>query len=166
MICWLRNLTYDDLNSELPQNPASIPSATSLAREWPAEALFSHNILIISGWWAGWQGFKTGTGGDDCYQGQCQILEALESVTWILLEVIHTCSLLAYCVRLSDSWLLITGVKQERHQNEVDNAWWYFIHDHMCIKVYIYNAYHYQIIKTPMYFPSVDTSVKILHWWS
>ena len=38
--------------SEVPQNPASIPSATSLAREWLAEALFSQSILTLSGWWA------------------------------------------------------------------------------------------------------------------
>ena len=75
--------------SEVPQNPTFILAATSLAREWLAEALFRHSILTLSGWWAGGQGFQTGTAGWLCYQGQCQILEAWESVTWTLLEVIH-----------------------------------------------------------------------------
>ena len=49
--------------SEVPPNPASIPSATSLAREWLAKAIISHSILTLSGWWVGGQGFQTGTAG-------------------------------------------------------------------------------------------------------
>ena len=79
--------------SEVPPKPASIPSATSLAREWLVEAITGHNILTQSGWWAGRQGFQTGTAGWLCYQGQCQILEVWESVIWILLVVIHSCTL-------------------------------------------------------------------------
>ena len=60
--------------SEVPPNPASIPSATSLAREWLAEAIIGHSDLTQSGWWAGGQGFQTGTAGWLCYKGQCQIL--------------------------------------------------------------------------------------------
>ena len=67
--------------SEVPPNPASIPSATSLAREWLAKAIISHSILTLSGWWVGGQGFQTGTAGWLCYQGQCQILEVWE---WVL----------------------------------------------------------------------------------
>ena len=89
--------------SEVPPNPASIPSATSLAREWLAEAIIGHSILTQSGWRAGGQGFQTRTAGWLCYQGQCQILEAWESVTWILLVVIHSCSLLTDWARPSDS---------------------------------------------------------------
>ena len=63
--------------SEVPPNPASIPSATSLAHEWLAKAIIGHSILTLSGWWAGEQGFQAGTGGLLCYQGQSQILEAL-----------------------------------------------------------------------------------------
>ena len=92
----------------MPPNPASIPSATSLAREWLAEAIIGHSILTQSGWWACGQGFQTGTAGWLCYQGQCPILEAWESVTWILLVVIHSCSLLTDWARPSDSQLLIT----------------------------------------------------------
>ena len=146
--------------SEGPPNPASIPPATSLAREWLAEAIISHSILTLSGWWAGRQGFQTGTVGWLCYQGRCQIIEAWESVTWILLVVTQTCSLLADWATPSDSWPKIpimsasTKVKVREKicksgrtpKDEVDNAWWYFIHDHMYIK---YNVYHYQIIKPP-----------------
>ena len=67
--------------SEVPPNPASIPSATSLAWEWLAKAIISQSILTLSGWWAGGQGFQTGTVGWLCYQGQCQILEVWE---WVL----------------------------------------------------------------------------------
>ena len=49
--------------SEVPQNPASIPSATSLAREWLAEALFSTQYLdpiwLVS-WWVGVPGRDSG----------------------------------------------------------------------------------------------------------
>ena len=67
--------------SEVPPNPASIPSATSLAHEWLANAIISHSILPLSGWWVGGQGFQTGTAGWLGYQGQCQILEVWE---WVL----------------------------------------------------------------------------------
>ena len=66
--------------SEVPPNPASIHSAKSLACEWLAEAIISHSIWTLSGWWAGGQGFQTGTVGWLCYQGQCQILEVWERV--------------------------------------------------------------------------------------
>ena len=81
--------------SEVPQNPASIPYATSLEREWLAKAIIGPSILTLSGWRAGGQGLQAGTGELLCYQGQSQILEAWESVTWILPVVTHTCSLLA-----------------------------------------------------------------------
>ena len=89
--------------SEVPQNPASIPSASSVAREWLVEAIIGHSILTQSGWWAGGQGFQTGTAGWLCYQGQCQILQARESMTWTLLVVIRCCSLLTDWARPSDS---------------------------------------------------------------
>ena len=95
--------------SEVPQNPASIPSATSLAPEWLAKAIIGHIILTLSGWWAGGQGFQAGTGGVLGYQGQSQILETWESVIWILLVVTHNWSLLANWARPFDSWLLIAG---------------------------------------------------------
>ena len=71
---------------EVPPNPASIPSATSLAREWLARAIISHSILTLTGWWAGRQGFQTGTAGWLCYQGQfsCMFVSllVLEGSDW------------------------------------------------------------------------------------
>ena len=106
--------------SEVPQNLASIPSATYLVPEWLAEAIIGHSILTLSGWWAGGQGFQAGTGGLLRYQGQFQILEPWESVTWILLVVTHTCSLLTNWAKPFDSWLLIAGDNKHDcfHQSE------------------------------------------------
>ena len=42
--------------SEVPPNPTSILSATSLVREWLAKVIISHSILTLSGWWAWWAG--------------------------------------------------------------------------------------------------------------
>ena len=132
----------------MPQNPASIPSATSLVCEWLAKAITGHSILTLSGWWAGGQGFQAGTGGLLCYQGQSQILEAWESVTWLLLVVTHTCNLLAnLCV--PDCYLpeipnmiASTKVKVREKLSKTGRtpkdgvAWWYFIHNHRYMHIY------------------------------
>ena len=49
--------------SEVTPNPASIPSATSLAHQWLAEAIIVHSIFTLSGWLAGGQGQGQGGGG-------------------------------------------------------------------------------------------------------
>ena len=63
---------------------------------WPQHL----DLIWLMSWWAG---FQTGTAGWLCYQGQCQILEVWESVIWILLVVIHSCTLLIDWARPSDS---------------------------------------------------------------
>ena len=76
-------------------------------------------IWLVS-WWAGLPDRDSGVTLLSRYQGQCQILEAWESVTWMLLVVIHSCSLLTDWARPSESWLLITeDTKHECfHQSE------------------------------------------------
>ena len=83
--------------SEVPQNPVSIPSATSLAREWLAEALFSTQhldpIWLVS-WWVGVPGRDSGM----------TLLSRSVSDSWSLgisdLDIAGSDP--------SDSWLLIT----------------------------------------------------------
>ena len=110
VICLSRNLTYDDLNYQKCHKTQPLCLLQHLWRTngWPRLYLATASWPYMSrvGELVG-RGSRQGQG-DDCYQGQCQILEAWESVTWILLELIHTSSLLADWTRPSDSWLLIT----------------------------------------------------------
>ena len=105
--------------SEVPQNPASIPS--SIYRKWFGNGWLRLKLATPS--WPYLAAELVGRGsmqglGWLCYQGQ--ILEAWESVAWILLVVTHTYSLLTDWARPSDSWLLITeDTKHEcSHQSE------------------------------------------------